>query len=82
MNKKRLCFEEEMIFDWRVKDIYVVNKVEVKLHRIWALREEMGVQKLQERKLFFSIGVSECSNIRSLCGGVLENEQEQVFREI
>lgn len=64
-----------------LKSIYVVNNVEVKLWRIWAFRE-VGVQRPQETKLFFSIWVSGWNNIRTVCGRVSENEQEQVFRKI
>lgn len=42
----------------------------------------MGAQRPQESRLFFSMRVSEQTNIRSLCGGVSENEQEQIFKEI
>lgn len=65
-----------------LKNIYAVNTVEVKLlWRIWALRE-VEVQRPRERKIIFSIGVSEWNNIGSLCVGVSDNEHEQAFREI
>lgn len=39
--------------------------------------ERSGFQRPQEKKLFFSIRVSEWNNIRSLCGRVSENDKSR-----
>lgn len=65
-----------------VLKVYTVNKIQVKLlWRVWTLREEEGLERAWERKLFFSIRVSEWNHTKGLCDGVSENDQEQIFKE-